>query len=130
MLNNLKGLLLSENRDYVCKLKKTFYGLKQAPRTWFWRLDKYLKQQGYKRGAADNNLYLKFENINMIIVVVYIDDIIWKWSTGSQCKVCFRNEKGVWNVNARRSDILPWLKGLSKRKRDLHLSNQIYQRHV
>ena len=47
------------------------------PRAWFSRLDKYLKQQSYKRGATDSNLYIKFENINMIIVVVCIDDIIF-----------------------------------------------------
>ena len=31
----------------------------------------------YMIGASDNNVYIKFENINMIIVVVYIDDIIF-----------------------------------------------------
>ena len=61
----------------MCKLKKALYGLKQDPRAWFSRLDNYLKQQGYKRGAIDNNLYIKFENENMIIVVVYVDNIIF-----------------------------------------------------
>ena len=65
------------NKYYVCKLKKALYGLKQAPRAWFSRLDNYLKQQGYIRGAIDNNLYIKFENKNMIIIVVYVDDIIF-----------------------------------------------------
>jgi hypothetical protein len=27
-----KGFQLSENADYLCKLKKSLYGLKQAPR--------------------------------------------------------------------------------------------------
>ena len=27
-----EGFVLSEKRDYVCKLKKALYGLKQAPR--------------------------------------------------------------------------------------------------
>ena len=72
-----EGFLLSENINYVCKLKKALYGLKQAPRAWFSRLDNYLKQQGYKKGATDSNLYIKFENENMIIVVVYVDDIIF-----------------------------------------------------
>ena len=27
-----EGFLLSENKDYVCKLKKELYGLRQAPR--------------------------------------------------------------------------------------------------
>ena len=78
-----KGFLLSEDISYVCKLKKAFYSIKQAPRAWFSRLDNYLKHQGYKRGATDSNLYIKFENENMIIVVVYVDDIIF----GSDLKI-------------------------------------------
>ena len=38
-----EGFQLSENIDYVCKLKKALYGLKQAPRAWYSRLDKYLQ---------------------------------------------------------------------------------------
>ena len=49
-VEQLEGFLLSRNRDYVCKLKKELYGLKQDPRSWFPRLEKYLKQQGYRRG--------------------------------------------------------------------------------
>jgi hypothetical protein len=38
-----EGFQLSENTDYVCKLKKALYGLKQAPRAWYSRLDRYLQ---------------------------------------------------------------------------------------
>ena len=55
-----EGFLLSQNRDYVCKLRKALYGLKQDPRPWFLRLDNYLKQQRYRRVATDNNLYIKW----------------------------------------------------------------------
>ena len=72
-----EGFLLSENKYYVCKLKKALYGLKQSLKKWFSRLDTYLKQQGYRRGATHSNLYIKFKNENMIIVVVYVDDIIF-----------------------------------------------------
>ena len=72
-----KGFILLENIDYVCRLKKELHGLKQAPRAWFSRLDSHIQQQGYTRGATDSNLYLKIEKHNMIIVVVYVDDIIF-----------------------------------------------------
>jgi hypothetical protein len=38
-----EGFQLSENTNYVCKLKKALYGLKQAPRAWYSILDKYLQ---------------------------------------------------------------------------------------
>ena len=36
-----------------------------------------MKQQGHKAGDIDSNLYIKIEDKNMIIVVVYVDDIIF-----------------------------------------------------
>jgi hypothetical protein len=42
-IEQTKGFQLSENTNYVCKLKKVLYGLKQAPRAWYSRLDKYLQ---------------------------------------------------------------------------------------
>eukprot|EP00253_Pinus_taeda_P029662 PITA_29662 len=59
------------------KLKKALYGIKQAPRTWYYRLDKYLHQQGFSKGSADSNLYIKIENDKLLILVVYVDDIIF-----------------------------------------------------
>ena len=73
-----EGFMLSRNQDYVCKLKKTLYGLKQDPRAWFSRLYNHLQKKGYKRGSIGNNLYIKIENQNMIIGVVYMDDIIFR----------------------------------------------------
>jgi hypothetical protein len=61
----------------VCKLKKYLYNLKKSSRDWYSRLDKHLQQQGFKRGVVYNNIYIKKENKNMIIIVVYIDDIIF-----------------------------------------------------
>ena len=36
-----------------------------------------MKKQGYRRGATDSNLYIKIEYKNIMIVVVYVDDIIF-----------------------------------------------------
>ena len=53
------------------------YGLNQAPRSWYSRLDRYLLHQKFKRGSADNNLYIKQDNDNILIIGVYVDDIIF-----------------------------------------------------
>jgi hypothetical protein len=68
---------LSENTDYVCKLKKALYGLKQDPRAWYSRLDKYLQQAGFRKGSADINLYIKVSQGNILLIEVYLDDIIF-----------------------------------------------------
>jgi hypothetical protein len=72
-----EGFQLSENTDYVCKLKKALYGLKQAPRAWYSRLDKYLQQAGFRKGSADINLYIKVSQGNILLIEVYVDDIIF-----------------------------------------------------
>jgi hypothetical protein len=81
-----EGFLLSENKDHVCRLKKTLYGIKQAPRAWYSRLDKYLQQQGFKRGIVDNNIYIKTVGENQLIVVVYVDDIIFGGNMNKMCQ--------------------------------------------
>jgi hypothetical protein len=72
-----EGFQLIDKNDYVCRLKKALYGLKQAPRAWYYRLDKYLHQQGFKKGMTDRNLYIKAEGNDLLIIVVYVDDIIF-----------------------------------------------------
>jgi hypothetical protein len=61
----------------VCKLKKVLYGLKQAPRPWYSRLDKYLQQTEFRKGSADNNLYIKVAQDSILLIEVYVDDIIF-----------------------------------------------------
>ena len=44
---------------HVLILKKALYGLKQAPRAWYDRLTSYLLDHGFKRGQADQTLFVK-----------------------------------------------------------------------
>jgi hypothetical protein len=72
-----EGFQLSDNPYFVYKLKKLLYGLKQAPRAWYYRLDKYLLGKVFKRGIVEINLYIKTEGNDFLIVLVYVDDIIF-----------------------------------------------------
>lgn len=81
-----EGFLLHDDETFMCQLKKALYGLKKSPREWYSRLDKYIKEKGFRKGNADNNLYFKVEGNHMIIVVVYVDDIIFWGNKDTLCK--------------------------------------------
>ena len=71
-----KGFIDPHVPDHVLYLKKTLYGLKQVPRAWYDRLTEYLVSHGFTRGQADQTLFIKKENGELIVAQVYIDDII------------------------------------------------------
>ena len=65
--------------------------MKQAPRAWYYRLEKFLQDKGFKKGTADNNLYIKSKGDDLLVVLVYVDAIIFgctndpsvQWSANS-----------------------------------------------
>ena len=72
-----EGFTLRNDAKLVCRLEKALYGLKQVPRAWYYCLDKYLHQKGFTKGYADSNLYTKIETDKLLIIIVYVDDIIF-----------------------------------------------------
>ena len=79
-IEQLEGFPLTEEKDMVCKLKKALYGLKQVPITWYARLDKSLAKIGFDKGTIDGNLYLKKIEDGLLIIIVFVDDIIFGWN--------------------------------------------------
>ena len=53
------------------------YGLKKAPKTSHARLDKHLTKLGYRKGMTYNNLYWKEIDDGLMILVIFVDDIIF-----------------------------------------------------
>jgi hypothetical protein len=51
--------------------------LNKPQRAWYSRLDRYLQQQGFRKGNADNNLYIKVNQDSILLIEVYVDDIIF-----------------------------------------------------
>nr|GEU49362.1 copia protein [Tanacetum cinerariifolium] len=76
------GFIDFEKPDHVYKLKKALYCLKQAPKAWYDRLKAFLIKHEYKMGMVDNTLFTKKKSLNLIIVQIYVDDIIF----GSTCQ--------------------------------------------
>ena len=61
----------------MLRLKKALYGLKQAPRTWYDRLTNYLLDRRFKRGYADQTLFVKKDEYYLFVAQVHIDDIVF-----------------------------------------------------
>jgi hypothetical protein len=51
------------------------YGLKEAPRAWYSRIDRYLQSMVFTKSEADSNLYYIFVKTNLLILVLYVDDL-------------------------------------------------------
>ena len=61
-----KGFIDPHFLDHVMYLKKALYGLKQAPRAWYDWLTQYLVSHGFTKGKADQNLFIKREDDELI----------------------------------------------------------------
>ena len=61
----------------VCRLKKALYGLKQVPREWYSKIDAYLLENGFEKCEGETTLYIKEKDGKMLIVVLYVDDVIF-----------------------------------------------------
>eukprot|EP01018_Ginkgo_biloba_P038757 Gb_28556 [translate_table: standard] len=70
------GFVESGKEDKVCKLIKALYGLKQAPRAWYKKIDEYFRNNGFKRSDSDPNLYIKNQEADIVIIIVYVDDLV------------------------------------------------------
>jgi ATP-binding cassette subfamily B (MDR/TAP) protein 1 len=60
----------------VCLLEKSLYGLKQAPKEWNSMLHQYLNENGFNRNWKDYGLYWKTEEMEIILILVYVDDVL------------------------------------------------------
>jgi hypothetical protein len=62
--------------SHVCRLKRALYGLKKAPRAWYTQIDNYFTRLGFTKSEADANLYQIVVESNLLVIVLYVDDLI------------------------------------------------------
>nr|GEV77462.1 retrovirus-related Pol polyprotein from transposon TNT 1-94 [Tanacetum cinerariifolium] len=79
------GFIDFEKPDHVYKLMKDLYGLKQAPKAWYDELKVFLIKHAYKIRMVDNTLFTKKKSLNLIIVQIYVDDIIFGLTCQDMC---------------------------------------------
>ena len=90
-----QGFEVEGKENNVYKLKKALYGLKQAPRAWYARIDGYFQEKGFQRSKNDPTLYYKQEGIDILIISLYVDDLLYMGSSSKMndnLKVAMMNE--------------------------------------
>jgi hypothetical protein len=61
----------------VLRLDKALYGLKQAPKMWYEKIDSYLRNQDFKKGTGDYNLYIIRQGEKILLLALYVDDLLF-----------------------------------------------------
>nr|GEZ11775.1 copia protein [Tanacetum cinerariifolium] len=79
------GFVDPDNPNHVYKLKKALYGLKQALRAWYDMLSLFLLSQDFSKGSVDLTLFIRRNGIELLLVQIYVDDIIFAASTLELC---------------------------------------------
>ncbi|CAI7780859.1 unnamed protein product [Closterium sp. NIES-54] len=69
--------------NQVCQLLKSLYGIKQAPRLWQQHLHARLIRIGFKQLPHDQGMYRLTKNEDYILLIVYVDDLLYIGSTDS-----------------------------------------------
>eukprot|EP00253_Pinus_taeda_P035932 PITA_35932 len=85
----------------VCRLKKALYGLKQAPRAWYSRIDFYLLENEFDKCEREPTVYIKENDGKILIVVLYVDDVIF---TGND-EYLIKNFKSVMKEEFEMTDM-------------------------
>ncbi|CAI7812411.1 unnamed protein product [Closterium sp. NIES-53] len=67
--------------NQICQLEKSLYGIKQAPRLWQQHLHARLARIGFLRLPHDQGMYRLAKGTNYILLIVYVDDLLYIGST-------------------------------------------------
>ena len=71
-----EGYVKKGQGEKVCRLLKSLYGLKQSALQWNKELHKSLLTLGFTRTCSDAGVYYKFEKADIVIVIIYVDDVV------------------------------------------------------
>nr|GEU95245.1 retrovirus-related Pol polyprotein from transposon TNT 1-94 [Tanacetum cinerariifolium] len=72
-----EGFINDDHPNHIYKLIKALYRLKQAPRAWSDELSTFLLQNHFFKGTIDSTLFIRCFKDNILVVLVYVDDIIF-----------------------------------------------------
>ena len=107
------GFETHDRDSHVCRLNKSLYGLKHEPRTWYDRIDGFLSSLGFTKSKVDSNLYYKVEDDNLVILLLYVDDL---FVTGMDGLIIDTKRKLVAEFKMKDLDMMHYFLGMGVRQ--------------
>ena len=90
------------NPNLVCKLQKALYGLKQAPRQWYAKINTFLVNDlHFSNSKSDACLYIKRNDSNVMMILLYVDDIL----IAGSCRVAIDKVKSQFKLKFKMKDL-------------------------
>lgn len=77
---------------------KSLYGLKQAPRAWNSKFTSHLLALGFIASASDTSLFVKNVGQDVVILLLYMDDIIFIGSNTTKVQKVIEDLAGVFDL--------------------------------
>ncbi|CAN6722333.1 unnamed protein product [Malus baccata var. baccata] len=93
-----QGFVDSNCPNHVCRLVKSLYGLKQAPRAWNSKFTSFLPALGFKTSMSDTSLFMKADGSDVILLLLYVDDIILTGSNPVKIQAVIHNLANVFDL--------------------------------
>ncbi|XP_048424280.1 uncharacterized mitochondrial protein AtMg00810-like [Pyrus x bretschneideri] len=75
-----------------------FYGFKQAPRAWNSKFTSYLPAVGFQSFSSDSSLFVKIDGDDIILLLLYVDDIILTGSDSTKIQSIIDDLAGVFEL--------------------------------
>jgi len=66
-----------KGQEKVCRLKQSLYYLKQSLRMWYQKFDYFELDHDFIRSEVDHYVYFKLIDGQILIIVLYIDDMLF-----------------------------------------------------
>uniref|UniRef100_A0A0W0FDG7 Reverse transcriptase Ty1/copia-type domain-containing protein n=1 Tax=Moniliophthora roreri TaxID=221103 RepID=A0A0W0FDG7_MONRR len=76
-----QGFIKGSNKVWL--LRRALYGLKQASLSWWYQCTKSMAKLGFKHCISDAGVYYFIRGNDIIIAIVYVDDVIFMGSNSS-----------------------------------------------
>lgn len=72
-----------QDSSLVCRLQCSLHGLKQAPKAWYEKMNSFLLAFGLTPCHFDPTIYTQRHRDDLLILVLYVDDLILTSSSNS-----------------------------------------------